>query len=184
MSAPTIEHEVVPVTESPRRGRVDVRDVIVTIVGSLGIIAVVWFAVSAALSLSIVVFVTGSMAPTMPTGTAAIVQTVAASELAVGDVVTVTRPDTGTQVTHRIVAIDPAASSDERALTLRGDDNVNPDRDRYVVSETGRVVATLPGAGAIALALRSPLAMTAITLGAALVVAWGLWPRRESRRRH
>lgn len=164
-----------------RRRRQPLRDVAVTLAGAVGILVVLWLVVSRIFSLSVIVFVTGSMTPAMPTGTAAVVRTVSAAELRVGDVVTVERPSGGTPVTHRIVAVDPASGPAERTLTLKGDDNAFPDRDRYVVAEAGRVVASFPGVGSAVLALGSPVAMIAITVGAAIVAAWGFWPSRHDR---
>lgn len=164
-----------------RRRRPPLRDVAVTLAGAVGILVVLWLVFSWMFSLSVIVFVTGSMTPTMPTGTAAVVRTVPAAELRVGDVVTVDRSSGGTPVTHRIVAVEPAAASAERTLTLKGDDNAFPDRARYVVAEAGRVVASFPGVGSAVLALRSPVAMIAITVSAALVAAWGFWPSRRDR---
>ena len=154
-------------------------DIAVTAAGTVGILVVIWLLVSWVFSLSVIVFVTGSMSPTMPTGTAAVVQSVSAADLRVGDVVTVHRPDSGTPVTHRVVAVEPAAAEAERALTLKGDDNAFPDRDRYVVAEAGRVIASFPGLGSAVLTLRSPTAMIAVTVGAAMIAAWGFWPRRR-----
>ena len=153
-----------------------------TIVGTIGILAVVWLLVSWMFALSVTVFVTGSMSPTMPTGTGAIVQAVPATQLRVGDVVTVHRPDTGTPVTHRIVEIDDSpGSAESRTLTLKGDDNAYPDRDRYVVDEVGRVVASLPGVGTALIWLKHPIAMVAIAVTVAAIAAWALWPSRQGR---
>lgn len=172
-----------PVPPSPRtRRRIPARDVAVTIVGTIGILAVVWLLVSWLFSLSVTVFITGSMSPTMPTGTGAIVQSVSAAELRTGDVVTVHRPDTGTPVTHRIVEIDDVEGSPgSRALTLKGDDNAYPDRDTYVVDEVGRVVASLPGVGTVIIWLKHPIAMVAIAVIVAAIAAWALWPSRHGR---
>jgi signal peptidase len=170
-----------PPSGSTRR-RIPARDIAVTIVGTIGMLAVVWLLVSWLFSLSVTVFITGSMSPTMPTGTGAIVQSVSAAELQVGDVVTVHRPDTGTPVTHRIVAIDDVEGSPEsRALTLKGDDNAYPDRDTYVVDEVGRVVASLPGVGTVIIWLKHPIAMGAIAVIVAAIAAWALWPSRQGR---
>lgn len=167
-----------------RRRRFSLRDATVTAVGTIGILAVLWLLVSWVFSLTVIVFVTGSMAPTMPTGTGAIVQTVAASQLEVGDVVTVHRADSGTPVTHRIVAIDDAVGSAEaRTLTLQGDDNADPDREHYVVTEVGRVIAAVPGVGSLIIWLKTPIVMISIAVLVAAVAAWALWPtRRDSGR--
>lgn len=155
------------------------RDVVITVLGLLGIVTIAWLGASLLFGLSIIVFVTGSMAPTMPTGSAAIVQTVAASELVEGDVVTVARPDSGVPVTHRIVAIDTSETdSDVRMLTLQGDANDFADRDRYRVTEVERVVGAAPVLGWVVIWARNPLVMGAFSIGLAAAIAWALWPSR------
>lgn len=153
------------------------RDVALAVVGVPGLLVVAWLVVSTTLSLSLVVLATGSMSPTMPAGTAAVVRTTPATELRVGDVVTVPRPDGSALVTHRVVAVDDIAGEPAtRSLTLRGDANSAVDRDPYVVTEAGRVLASLPGAGRVVDVARRP----AVALGGVLLVAalvcWGLWP--------
>ncbi|MGA1836197.1 signal peptidase I [Herbiconiux sp. 11R-BC] len=165
-----------------RQRRFSPRDAVVTVVGVVGILAVVWLLASWLFSLSVIVFVTGSMAPSMPTGSAAVTQTVSAAQLRVGDVVTVPKPVSRIPVTHRIVAIDAVAGSpDERALTLKGDDNPAPDRERYLVSEAGRVIVSAPVAGSVIAWFKTPVAMVSITIAVAAVAAWGLWPGGRGR---
>ena len=55
---------------------------------------------------SIILFSTGSMSPTIPAGSAALVQRVPASEVHVGDIVTVDRQD-ALPITHRVTSITP-----------------------------------------------------------------------------
>ncbi|GAA2072388.1 signal peptidase I [Microbacterium hatanonis] len=164
-----------------RRGAV--RDGVITVLGVVGILTIVWLAASAALGLSIIVFVTGSMSPSLPTGSAAVVREVPASELAVGDVVTVPRPNSPAPVTHRIVAIDDVPGNvDARSLVLRGDANTIDDPDPYVVEDVRRVVVGAPGAGWVVIAAKTPAAMAGITLVVAGAIAWALWPASSPRR--
>lgn len=161
---------------SPRR-RGAVRDAVITVLGVVGILTIVWLVMSAALGLSIIVFVTGSMAPSLPTGSAAVVREIPASELAIGDVVTVPRPDSATPVTHRVVAIDAVpGNTPARSLVLRGDANTIDDPEPYVVEEVRRVIVGAPGAGWVVIAAKTPAAMAGITLVVAAAVAWALWP--------
>lgn len=153
------------------------RDAVTTVFGCLGILTVAWLAASAVWSLGIIVFVTGSMAPSLPTGAAAVTQTVEASELAVGDIVTVRRPDANVQVTHRIVDIAPVAGNpDARSLTLRGDANANADLKPYVVTEAARVLVGAPGIGWVIIWAKTPAVMLGGAVLIAVVVAWALWP--------
>ncbi|MCP2638136.1 signal peptidase I [Microbacterium sp. HD4P20] len=156
------------------------KDIGLWIVGVIGLVAVVWFVASQLLGLSVIVFRTGSMAPTLPQGAAAVSAPVAAAELRIGDVITVQRSGEALPVTHRIVAIEPVpGESDRRSVVLQGDDNETPDQLPYVVSETDRVLFGVPGAGAALVALQTPVALGALTLLLAGVIAWGLWPARE-----
>ncbi|MGZ0093552.1 signal peptidase I [Microbacterium arborescens] len=160
---------------SSRLGRI--RDVVITLIGVVGIVTIAWLLAAWIWGLSIVVFVTGSMSPTMPVGAAAVSQLTPAADLRIGDVVTVPRPDTGQPVTHRIVAIDAVATApDERELTLQGDDNDFADSQTYVVDEAPRVLVSAPVLGSIALWAQTPLVMMAASILIALAIAWALWP--------
>ncbi|NLP84304.1 signal peptidase I [Microbacterium sp. CFH 90308] len=156
------------------------KDIGLWVVGVIGFVAVIWFVASQLLGLSVIVFRTGSMAPALPQGAAAVSAPVSADELQIGDVITVQRSGDALPVTHRIIAIDPVAGeADQRSVVLQGDDNETPDQQPYVVSETDRVLFGMPGAGAALVALQTPVALGAMTLVLAGVIAWGLWPARE-----
>ncbi|MGU3356456.1 signal peptidase I [Microbacterium sp. M4A5_1d] len=158
-----------------RLGRI--RDVVITLIGVIGIVTIAWLLAAWLWGLSIVVFVTGSMSPTMPVGTAAVSQLTDAADLRIGDVVTVPRPDTGQPVTHRIVAIDEvAAAPAQRELTLQGDDNEFADSQTYVVDEAPRVLASAPALGSVVLWAQTPPVMIAASVAIALAIAWALWP--------
>ncbi|ARJ05196.1 hypothetical protein GCM10010988_02560 [Cnuibacter physcomitrellae] len=156
------------------------KDAVLTVLGLIGIVSVLWLVAAGAFHLSVIVFVTGSMTPTLPTGSAAIVQQVEASELRIGDVVTVPKPDSGIPVTHRIVDMAVVEGSpDERALTLKGDANDIVDPVTYTVTGAQRVIAGAPGLGWLVIGAKTPVAMVAITLAVALAIAWALWPSRQ-----
>jgi len=165
-----------------RLGRA-LKEVVLTIVGLLGLLAIVWLICAMVFGLSIVVFKTGSMAPTIPTGSAAVVRDVQASELAVGDVITVQRDGATLPVTHRIVSIaaDPANPA-ARVVVLRGDANATNDLEPYVITETKRVMMALPGFGVVLAIMRSPFFLAVTTLAVTLLVVWAFWPARRARR--
>jgi signal peptidase len=164
-----------------RAGRV--RDALLGVVAVFGTLTVAWLGIAWLLGLSVVVFVTGSMAPVMPTGAAAVVQRVNASSLAIGDVVTVPRPRTGTPVTHRIVDIDAVPDRPGvRSLTLQGDANAVEDSDRYEVAEADRVIASAPYVGTFVLWAKHPGAMLGASVLIAGVIVWALWPGGARRR--
>lgn len=171
--------------EGPARHRslrfARVRDLVITVIGIVGIVTIAWLVAAWVFGLSVIAFTTGSMAPTMPQGSAAIVQSVSADTLRVGDVVTVGRSD-GQLVTHRIIGIDAHEGRPQaRVLTLRGDDNDRPDADRYVVSEAPRVLVAAPLVGNLILWARTPVPMVTGSVLLAVVIGWGLWPSGERR---
>jgi signal peptidase len=94
------------------------------------------------------VILTGSMEPTLSPGDLVVVKKVAASELAVGDVVSF-RDRHGTPITHRVEAVR-ATRSGELAVRTRGDANNAPERWRTAPDATvGRRVATVPAIGKV-----------------------------------
>lgn len=150
------------------------------IAATAGGLCMVWFIAAPLLHLSIVVVTTGSMSPSLPAGGAAVVQTVAASELAPGEVVTVPRPESRLPVTHRIVSIDSVPGTpDARSLTLRGDANDTNDRAPYVVADVRRVIVGVPLAGFAVLLVQSPIVMGLMTLVVGALVVWAFWPRQK-----
>ncbi|MFT4188476.1 MAG: signal peptidase I [Aeromicrobium sp.] len=115
------------------------------------------------------VFTSGSMAPEIPTGSLGFSRPVSASDVAVGDVVNVTRGD-GQQVTHRVVGVEPDGSAVR--LTLKGDANRTPDAETYVVTGAHRVFFDVPWLGRVATELKNPLvSLTLVAFLAALIVS-------------
>ena len=90
------------------------------------------------------VFLSGSMSPTIETGALGIAHEVPASSLEPGDVVSVPT-ESGERVTHRIVSV--AMDGDEAELELRGDANAAPDAHTYRVTHADRVVFDVPLVG-------------------------------------
>lgn len=177
----------VPEIERPRGRRADrIRDGLIGVLAVIGTLTVAWIAVSWLLGLSVIVFVTGSMAPSMPTGAAAVVHQVPAAELIVGDVVTVTRPGSTTPVTHRIIDIaEVPHEPDARSLTLQGDANQVADTARYVVTKADRVIASAPSVGRVVIWLKDPVVMVCLSFFVAGAIVWAFWPsvRRDGRDR-
>ncbi|GGA65886.1 hypothetical protein GCM10011490_15680 [Pseudoclavibacter endophyticus] len=161
------------------RGAGALASVATTLLAIVGVAVLGWLAFAALTGAQLIVFKTGSMSPTMPQGAAAVVLPVPASDLEVGDVVTVQSHGSDLPVTHRIVAIEPAAAAPgATALTLRGDANTEDDQAPYVVTEAHRVVASMPGLGTVIALAQTPISMGVFTLVAALLVVRAFWPRR------
>jgi signal peptidase I len=134
----------------PRTSRGRAKSVVLAIAGIAGLLSILWLIAGMVFGLSIIVFKTGSMAPTMPTGSMAIDHWIPASAIRVGDVVTVPVPGKTLPVTHRVVSISKvAAVPDDRRLVLKGDDNLTADQTPYTVGRARQVVFSLPVAGTV-----------------------------------
>ena len=167
-----------------RRAGSRVQDALLTVAGVVGVLSLGWFAASAVFGLTVVVFMTGSMAPGLPTGSAAVaVNDVPASRLSIGDIVTVPRSTGDLPVTHRVIDIDPVEGDDAaRSLTLQGDANATPDSAPYVVRTVTLALGGLHGAGFALHMLQTPLFLGALTLGVGLLVTWAFWPEPRADR--
>ncbi|WP_341926459.1 signal peptidase I [Nocardioides psychrotolerans] len=128
---------------SPRLVR-GVRELVLTVGALLGVLGLLVVLAGLVLDVRPLVFLSGSMAPAIDTGALALVRTVPAADLRVGDVVSVVDAG-GTRVTHRVVSL--ASQGEHRQLTLRGDANRSADREVHTVTEADRVVASVPRLG-------------------------------------
>lgn len=156
---------------------VGVGSTLITIAGIVGAAVLVCVAIGWVFGYSVLVFLTGSMAPTMPAGTAAIVERVDASAVMIGDVVTVPRPGDTLPVTHRVVSVSGVdGDPDARSLVLRGDANPTDDREPYVVREVERVLVAVPGAGHVVTVVQSPLGIGVTAALVVMAIAWAFWP--------
>lgn len=128
---------------SPRLAR-GVRELVLTVGALLGVLGLLVVLAGLVLDVRPLVFLSGSMAPAIDTGALALVRTVPAADLRVGDVVSVVDVG-GTRVTHRVVSL--ASQGEQRQLTLRGDANRSADREVHTVTEADRVIASVPRLG-------------------------------------
>ena len=155
------------------------KDALLGLAGLVGLACILWLLASALFGASLVVFRTGSMAPTMPTGTAAIAVPIAGADIAPGDVVMVAR-DGGLPVTHRVMTVDPDPGVDGGVvLSLRGDANDVDDPAIYHVTEAVKIVFPVPGLGTAVELSRTPLFLGAATMLVAALVVWAFWPKRQ-----
>lgn len=169
----------------------------------LGVLSLGLLGLGIWLNMGLVMFSTGSMEPTIPTGSVALVQPVAPAQIAAGDVLTVRTDEMDISVTHRVTAVnDPAditraredqglaPSTVDRGQTavirMQGDANEVEDPQPYVVTEgeAKAVLGHVPG-------LAQPLQWFAqrevqILFAAVLAVgiAWAFWPRQEPSAAH
>jgi signal peptidase len=148
------------------------------ILGGLGLISLIAAVAAHVWGFSIVLFSTGSMTPTIPAGSAALVRLLPASDLHVGDVTTVERKDL-LPITHRITSIKPVnGQPDAREITMRGDANELEDPNPYLITQGRLVIASVPGIANLFQGMRNPLLMGGLTLLAGLLVSWAFWPRQ------
>jgi signal peptidase I len=87
----------------------------------------------------------GSMAPTMPTGSLLLTRSTSADLVEVGDVVSVMA--SSRRVTHRVIG--KQRQGDTTLLTLKGDANEDPDAEPYAVRAVDRVVWHIPRLGRV-----------------------------------
>jgi signal peptidase len=148
-----------------------------------GLACLVWLILSNLFALSLVTFATGSMAPTIPTGSVAIVQEIPASELKVGDVATLERAGMGLPVTHRVTAVEPStAGPDLTVVSMQGDANPIPDVFPYYVDSAKVVLWSVADGAVVIQVLTNPLVLGTLTLGIGSLVIWAFWPRGARRR--
>jgi signal peptidase I len=160
-----------------QRTRPAVREVLkrclITLAGLLGVIAIL-VTIAPFFGWTVVRLATGSMTPTFPTDSLLVTHTVPASQVVVGDIVTVQRAGE-LPITHRVVSVTALTSGDAR-LTLKGDDNRTADVKPYFVRSVGLVIGGVQWGGGIFAALRSTPGLAGLTVFATLIVLWAWWP--------
>jgi len=146
--------------------------------GGLGLVSLLAAVAAHVWGFSIILFSTGSMTPAIPSGSAALVRLIPATELRVGDITTVERKDL-LPITHRITAIKPVnGQPDAREITMRGDANELEDPNPYLITQGRLVIASVPGIANLFQGMRNPLLMGGLTILAGLLVSWAFWPRQ------
>ncbi|PAY24309.1 signal peptidase I [Dietzia natronolimnaea] len=156
-----------------------IEDGVLTALAVFGVICIIATIAAFALNISLIMFKTGSMSPTIPTGSLAVVRQIPASDIRVGDVTTVARGDGQLPVTHRVVSTMPVGG-EVYSITMKGDANDSPDSQPYEVTEVKRVLWHAPGLAYAVAAIGQPTHMAGITVAASLLVVWAFWPRKQS----
>jgi signal peptidase I len=143
---------------------------VLTVAAVLGVLCLVLTAAGAVAGVKPLMYRSGSMAPAIGTGDMSLSRSVAATDVRVGDVVSVV---TGAdqRVTHRVVEIAPGTSGDRRQLTLKGDANDTVDQEVYAVSEVQRVVFTVPKLGYVVAAASSQIGLFVLGLYVAAMLS-------------
>jgi signal peptidase len=149
------------------------KEIALNVAAVAGLICIIATLASLLFGIKPLVFRSGSMEPVISTGAMAYAKTVPATELDVGDVISVDN-DQGVRITHRVVELEPAGT-DTVLATLKGDANSTPDRLPYTITEADRVFFSVGGLGYVVAWLSSPLAtfLGGGLVGAVLVTAFG-----------
>lgn len=145
-----------------------------------GLVAVALLALTFFFNVSLIMFKTGSMSPSIPAGAVAVVREIPAADIKIGDVITVDRPGE-LPITHRVMTVTESASPSSRVVTLKGDANKLEDPTPYTVSDVRVVVASVPGLASVLVWFSSPFVLGSITLAATFLVLWAFWPRSIKR---
>lgn len=151
-------------------------DVLLWIASIAGVLCIVVVLAALLFHVTLIMFKTGSMSPTIPAGSLAVVHEIPASEIHVGDVVTVDRVGE-LPVTHRVTSV--SGDGGTRTITLRGDANPTDDVAPYVVSTVRIVWLAFPGWANVVVWFSNPLVLGGLTLAATALVTWAFWPRDE-----
>ncbi|MFK3678275.1 signal peptidase I [Microbacterium sp. NPDC090218] len=162
-----------------RPGRV-IGDALLWLAAVAGAVCILLVVLAFTAQITLIMFRTGSMSPTIPAGSVAVVQRVPASDVAVGDVVTVDRAGE-LPVTHRVTSITAGARAEERVLTLRGDANAADDPFPSTVSSVRRVLFSVPGIASVVAGMGNPVVLGSLTVAATSLVVWAFWPRGQRR---
>jgi signal peptidase len=149
-------------------------DVLLWVASIGGVICILLVIAAVFLHITLIMFKTGSMEPTIPTGSLAVVHEIPASEIEVGQIVTVDRPGL-LPITHRVTSVKGAGET--RTITLRGDANPTDDAAPYVVNSVREVWTWVPGWASVVVWFSNPLVLGGLTLGATGLVTWAFWPR-------
>ncbi|MBB0995844.1 signal peptidase I [Dietzia maris] len=143
-----------------------------------GVAAVGLVIAAVTMNISLIMFKTGSMSPTIPTGAVAVVKEISADEIQVGDVITVDREEGQLPVTHRVVEVYPQTPG-EALVQMKGDANPNIDPGMYRVDTVRKVLWSVPELANVIVWFSNPLVLGGITGIAALGVLWTFWPKDE-----
>lgn len=143
-----------------------------------GVLCIVAVLAAVFFNVTLIMFKTGSMSPTITAGSVAVVKEIAAAEIAVGDVVTVDRSGQ-LPITHRVTSVAAGSDGDRRSITMQGDANPVPDPQPYDVGQVRLVVMSVPHLAQWIVMLSHPLVLGGITVAAAALVAWAFWPRDD-----
>lgn len=144
----------------------------------LGVVCIAATIAAFALNISLIMFKTGSMSPTIPAGSLAVVKQIPASDIRVGDITTVSRGEGMLPVTHRVVSVTQVGGA-TYSIEMQGDANATPDSRPYEVTQVKKVLWHIPGLAYAVSTVSQPIYMVGISVAASLLVVWAFWPREQ-----
>ncbi|MGX1859131.1 signal peptidase I [Dietzia sp. NPDC055340] len=176
----TVREDEAPAPSESRQARIRARieDGALTALSTLGAVCIAATIAAFVFNISLVMFKTGSMSPTIPAGSLAVVREIPASDIRVGDVTTVSRGEDQLPVTHRVISADPVGGG-VYSIEMKGDANESPDARPYEVTEVKKVMWHAPRLAYVVNAMSQPISMAGITVAAALLVGWAFWPQKQ-----
>ncbi|WP_245413198.1 signal peptidase I [Arthrobacter celericrescens] len=154
------------------------REVLLNVAAGGGALCILLTLAAVVFHFSLIMFKTGSMSPTIPAGSLALVREVPVAEVRVGDVVTVERQGK-LPVTHRVTSLSLTSDGRSGVLTMKGDANPVEDPAPYTVSTVRTVLWSAPGLAQWVAKASNPFVLGGVTLAVAALVTWVLWPREE-----
>lgn len=142
-----------------------------------GLVCMVLVILAVSMNITLIMFKTGSMSPTIPAGSVSVVKEISADEIQVGDVITVDR-DGRLPVTHRVLEVHPQGPG-EALVQMKGDANPGPDPGMYRVETVRKVLWSVPELAKVIVWAGNPMVLGGITMLAAIGVLWVFWPKGE-----
>jgi signal peptidase len=150
------------------------QNILLGVLALLGVVSLIVAGLAMIAGIKPVAIVSGSMSPTIRTGSLVMVELIPAGEIKVGDIITVERKDIGDQVTHRVVSVEEGENG-QYILRMKGDANGSEDPDPYRVATASRYVFQIPLLGFVAGLMRANTLLLVGILAVLLVL--GLWGR-------
>lgn len=163
------------VVSGRRFGRV-VGEVGLSVLALGGLVCLASVVAALVFQVSVIMFATGSMSPGIPAGSIALVREIPATDMRVGDVVTVTR-DPDLPITHRVTEI-LEVDGETVSFVMKGDANPGPDPVVYAQTRVRQVWWSVPGVAPVLAWFRQPVVLGTVTVAVAALVTWAFWPRR------
>jgi signal peptidase I len=135
----------VETTEAPRQRPRILREVLLWGFAVLGTLCILVTLAAVLFGSTLLIFRSGSMSPTVSTGSLALTVNTQARDLVPGDIISVVWAD-GTRVTHRLESVEQA-NGELYTLTTKGDANKETDKEKVTVTSVDRVVWHVPQLG-------------------------------------